>query len=396
MNTNQDISQAGRISEQEEEIYPDGVEAEDIGINQPFNPSEIRVETQQMSLDTLIKRIRENEIDLSPNFQRNEVWKPLAKSRLIESLLIRIPLPAFYMDATNEDRWVVIDGLQRLSTLRDFIIGKTENGSTEYMTLSGLEFLNELEGKLFSELQRNFQRRIEETQVTVYKIEKGTPPEVKFNIFRRINTGGLPLSSQEIRHALNQGAVVQLLKEMAESNEFRQAVNNGVKEKERMADRECALRVLAFLRTRPEQYDDKVKDFDAFLSDAMADLNGLTDQERDQLKGRFFRAMRIARALFDRKAFRKQSKRSTYGYPINKSLLESWSVNLDALTEAQVQSLTERKEQLRERFLDIMEERDFDDAVTQGTGSKARVQLRFRRIKEIIQEVLNANPSDAA
>ncbi|MEO5366501.1 MAG: DUF262 domain-containing protein [Magnetococcus sp. WYHC-3] len=380
-----------------EESLPDGIEDEDVGINQPFNPAEIRIETQQMSLDTLVKRIKEGEIDLSPDFQRNEVWKPLAKSRLIESLLIRVPLPAFYIDATDEDRWVVIDGLQRLSTLRDFILGRGNDESTRYyLKLNELEFLNELEGKGFSDLPRNFQRRIEETQVTVYKIERGTPREVKFNIFRRINTGGMPLSSQEIRHALNQGPVTQLLKDMADSNEFRKAVNNGIKEKERMADRECVLRFLAFVESPPEQYDDKTKDFDTFLSDSMAVLNKKSADELDRLRARFARAMNTATAIFGRKAFRKQSRTARSGFPINKSLFETWSVNIDSLSDDQIKTLIDRKDPLRDRFLDILDDGRFKDSVTQGTGSKARVHLRFGKVREIIQEVLNAQPTDAA
>ncbi|MBF0136115.1 MAG: DUF262 domain-containing protein [Magnetococcales bacterium] len=379
---------------QDEENSAEEVEPEDVGIIQPFNPSEIRIETQQMSLDTLVKRIRENEIDLSPDFQRNEVWKIGAKSRLIESLLIRIPLPAFYMDATNEDKWVVIDGLQRLSTLRDFIIGKQVDGSNNSMKLSGLEFLKDFEDKCFKDLPRNFQRRIEETQVTVYKIEKGTPSGVKFNIFKRINTGGLPLSSQEIRHALNQGPINPLLKEMAESEEFCLAVSDRIKEKERMADREYVLRFFAFVRNTPESYDNRIKDFDTFLSDSMAEINKLTDQERSILKNRFLRAMKIARKIFGPKAFRKQFRGSNKGFPINKSLFEAWSVNLDSLSDDQVQILTDRNNLLNEKFLKIMEEQEFFDSITQGTGSRNRVQLRFRRIREIIQEVLDAHPSD--
>ena len=222
------------------ELTPDGTEYEDTGIANPFNPTLINILTKQMSLDTLIKRIREGEIDLSPAFQRAEVWTPTARSRLIESVLIRIPLPAFYVDATDEEHWLVVDGLQRLSTLKDFVNNE--------MKLRDLEFLTQFQGFRYADLPRNYQRRIEESQVTVNQIEKGTPPEVKFNIFKRINTGGLPLSSQEIRHALNQGPVTAYLKALADSEEFQLATEGGVSD-QRMAARECVLRFLAFTLT---------------------------------------------------------------------------------------------------------------------------------------------------
>ena len=92
---------------------------EDESIIQPFDPELIRVETRPMTIDLLLQRIKYEELDLAPDFQRKGgIWNQLTKSRLIESILIRIPLPAFYMDATNEDKWVVIDGLQRLTTHR--------------------------------------------------------------------------------------------------------------------------------------------------------------------------------------------------------------------------------------------------------------------------------------
>ncbi|MBF0421961.1 MAG: DUF262 domain-containing protein [Magnetococcales bacterium] len=373
--------------------YPDGVEPEETGIIEPFDPAAIRIQVQQMSLDTLVKRIREEEIDLSPDFQRNEVWKPGSKSRLIESLLIRIPLPAFYVDATNEDRWVVIDGLHRLSTLRDFIISP-KKGSNGFFKLADLEFLTEMNGKTFSELPRNFQRRIEETQVTVYKLESGTPTEVKFNIFKRINTGGLPLSSQEIRHALNQGSVTGLLKDMAESEEFRKAVNNRVKKMDRMVDRELVLRFFAFIQGGPEKYGENTVNFDTFLSNAINDLNQLTSHKK--LEESFLRAMKIAAELFGTQAFRKQARDKKNRFPINKSLFEAWSVNLDALSDNDFKILMRKKKLLQERFIDIVGEREFNDSITLGTGSKVNVHRRFGKIKEIIQEVLNAQPTEVA
>ncbi|MEO5377507.1 MAG: DUF262 domain-containing protein [Magnetococcus sp. DMHC-6] len=361
----------------------DETESENIGINKPFDPTKIKVETKQMSLDTLIKRMKEGEIDLSPDFQRNEVWKQESKSRLIESLLIRIPLPAFYMDATNEDKWVVVDGLQRLSTLRDFII--TEDDKNRII-LSDLEFLVDLNNTGFKDLPRNYQRRIEETQVTVYLIEKGTPSNVKFNIFKRINTGGLPLSAQEIRHALNQGAVTNLLKELAQSPEFQEATAHGIRD-QRMSDRECILRFFAFVLTPYSSYN-STKDFDSFLSEAMELMNDMSAQNLENYKKRFLRAMKNASAIFSNKAFRKQTRQKSGGYPINKALFESWSVNLDKLTDQELSYLEKNKDKIHEAFITLMEDQEFVNAVTQGTGSSTRVQKRFESIERLIANIL--------
>lgn len=357
------------------EETPDGTEYEDIGITKPFDPTLINILTRQMSLDTLIKRMREQEVDLAPDFQRAEVWKPTAKSRLIESLLIRIPLPGFYMDATNDDKWLVVDGLQRLSAIRDFVIKKT-------MHLQDLEFLSQFQGLTFDQLPRNYQRRIEETQVTVYQIEKGTPPEVKFNIFKRINTGGLPLSAQEIRHALNQGAVTSYLKRLADSQEFQTATNRGVSDK-RMAARECVLRFLAFTLTPPEKYTSD--NFDNFLSNTMATMNNMKDSQREDLAKRFLRAVKWSNLIFSKSAFRKPGG----SHPVNKALFEVWTVAMDKQTDDRLEQLKVNRELATDKVqTSILNDSEFLDAISQGTGDIAKIKLRFSRFQKIITEAL--------
>ena len=125
-----DISPDGSDGEESGDVDGTGLEDEDTGggfeITKPFDPARIRVDTKPMVISLLMDRIRNKEIDLTPGFQRKGgIWSPKAKSQLIESLLIRIPLPAFYMDGSDESKWLVVDGLQRLSTLRSFVIDKT-------------------------------------------------------------------------------------------------------------------------------------------------------------------------------------------------------------------------------------------------------------------------------
>jgi len=354
-------------------------------IRSPFDPTLIRVERENPTIDLLVKRIRHLEINLSPDFQRKGgIWTDEAQSRLIESILIRIPLPAFYVDATNEDNWLVVDGLQRLTALKRFIVDQS-------LALQGLEFLHQWEGKRFSELPRSYQRRIEETGVTIFAIQKGTPDEVKFNIFKRINTGGLPLSPQEIRNALNGPRVRELILGLVKSEEFKLATRNSIQDK-RMADRECVTRFLAFMRQSPSDYSRK--DFDAFLNRVMSDLDNpaiTADSEHKQLEEHFLAAMNRARLVFGPHAFRKFYGQQYRLMPINKAIFEIWSVSLARLSPDDADRLIERKGQVLDRFAELMQKDEFAQDVSQGTGSPPRLRRRFSAISKLIDEVLTGH-----
>lgn len=351
-------------------------------IHDPFDPTLIRVERETPTIDLLVKRIRHDEINLSPDFQRKGgIWTDDAQSRLIESILIRIPLPAFYVDATDEDHWIVVDGLQRLTALKRFMVDQS-------LALHGLEFLHQWENKRFAELPRSLQRRIEETGVTIFAIQKGTPEEVKFNIFKRINTGGLPLSAQEIRNALNGKRVREFILKLVQSESFKLATTNSIRDK-RMADRECVTRFLAFMIQNPSEYNRK--DFDAFLNLVMSNLDNsaaTSDNELRKLEKQFHAAMDRARLLFGRYAFRKFYGRQYRLMPINKAIFESWSVNLARLSQEQADSLIAQKTQVFDKFAELMGDDTFAQDVSQGTGSPPRVRRRFEAVKTLIEKVL--------
>ncbi len=359
---------------------PDDDDTSTLDLVEPFDPAKIRIETKVMTVDLLLKRLKEQEIDLMPDFQREGgLWKEREQSRLIESLLVRIPIPAFYMDATNEDRWLVVDGLQRLTVFKRFILDGT-------LELSQLEFLRQFEGMKFHQLPRPMQRRIEETQVTVSLIQPGTPEDVRYYLFKRINTGGLPLTSQEIRHALNQGPASKLLAEVARDEVFIQATGGSLRA-QRMADRECILRFFAFRLTSIEQY--RSQDLDGFLNDAMRQMNKMEPASLEELSCSFRRAMKAAHDIFGRYAFRKRTLSNDRMNPINKALFETWSVNLSLRSDNELACLTERREQVNQASMKLLsEDREFDLSVTQATGDAKRVRIRFERVAELLRGVL--------
>jgi len=349
-------------------------------IERPFDPDKIKVVRETKTISLISTRIDHGEIDLAPEFQRRaRIWDPARKGRLIESILLRIPLPVFYVASDNRDSWSVVDGLQRLTTIHDFLKGE--------FPLRGLEYLAQFDRKSFGELPRNMQRRIEETELVMNVIQPGTPEEVMFNIFSRINTGGMTLNSQEIRHALNKGPVRQFLADLINTEEFQAATKGSVSDV-RMSARECALRFVAFHLVNWVDY--RNNDLDGFLNAAMKSVNDASASERASIRGAFESAMLTACEVFGDDAFRKRYRDDAPRSPISKALFETWSVTLAALSDAERNKLSEKKCDIRVLFMQTLsEDRDFEVSISYATGVPARVKKRFETVERIVQKVLN-------
>lgn len=350
------------------------IEPEDVGITmkKPFNPNSIHVQLQAVPVFSMMQRIDHKEVKLDTAFQRKAgLWADKEQSRLIESILIRFPLPVFYFDGSNPNQWLVIDGLQRLTSLKRFIL-------TKELRLIGLEFLTDLEGKNWDELSRPQQRQIEETNLQCYMV-KGDA-NVKFNIFKRINTGGLMLSDQEIRHAMYQG-VADLLKTLAESEEFLEATQRKVSA-ERMLDRDFVNRFLAFYILDVEQnYAD---DLDNFMNNALDKIAQKNKDEQAEIAQRFKAAMLLAKDIFGDAAFSKTKSPRR----INKALFEVMSVRFARLSEKEQAVLLEHKGIFKEKFYETING-NFANSLTHNTGGKANVLLRHKVFNEIVEYFLS-------
>ena len=351
-------------------------------ITHPFAPEQVRIRTEPFLVLQIVSRIEHKEIDLAPDFQRlRGIWDRGRKSRLIESLLLRIPLPVFYVSADDADNWAVVDGVQRMSTICDYV--------TDRFALTGLQYLSQCDGLMHSELSRSMQRRISETKLGINIIEPKTPPEVMYNIFLRINTGGMPLNGQEIRHALNPGPVRDYLRRLSESNEFLEATGHTVRP-HRMADRECVLRFLAFHISPWSDYSSN--DLNGYLGRAMKMINHLDGLELERYAADFKTSMRTAISIFGRYAFRKRAENDNRIRPVNKALFESWSVELASRSDEELALLVDRRDDVERRFMALIDEdEEFNRSITYATASTQRVHKRFSAIHQIVEECILAS-----
>ncbi|MCX8530861.1 DUF262 domain-containing protein [Chryseobacterium luquanense] len=348
---------------------------------QPFDAAKVNIETKTPSLDTLIRRIEENEIEMNTEsyFQRNnELWSIDKQSQLIESILIRFPLPAFFFDASDDNNWLVVDGLQRLSSIRNFCVNKS-------LRLQKLEFLPHLNGLGFEDLPGDLKRILKESQVVIYKIMPGTPVDVKFNIFKRINTGGLVLEPQEIRHALFQGIPADFIKKLANNEYFKLATDNKIPS-DRMQDRDFVTRFLCFYLLGIEDYN---SDLETYMSRAMSKLN---DKSIDLIKIEkdFSKSMNLAFEIFGKTAFRKVIELNKRVPPINKALFDALSTQFAFLENESVTRLILFRKLMQTELIDeLKSDREFYDSVSNSTGTKNNVLTRHYKIKQIIESILN-------
>lgn len=350
-------------------------------ITKPFNPNEIDVDISTVNLGSLIEQLENDEIDLQPDFQRAaDVWDNVKKSRLIESILLGLPLPSFYFsEDPRSQKLSIIDGLQRICAIRDFILKKDEP-----LKLEGLQFLKNFEGMTYSQLARPEVKRIKSLKITMNTLRKGTPLDVKYIIFQRVNTAGEPLTPQEMRHALNQGPAAEFIKELANMESFKKATNYSVKSK-RMQDRDFVNRFIAFFIG----YQDYMGDLDMFLNDKMGELNKMTPTQRDGIRDSFDKAMKCCYQIFKNDTFRKRYSVTDKRKPISKSVYDTLSVNIAWLSDEEQLMLLKKAEVFKTGMIRLFNDERFNFSISTGTGQKYNVDLRFTMVKSLIKEIIS-------
>jgi hypothetical protein len=362
---------------EEIDIEPEDNSIEDI--HGPFDPNAIDVDISVVNLGSLLEQLEYNEIDLQPEFQReSDVWTQVKKSRLIESVLLGLPLPSFYFSEDPEtNKLLVVDGLQRLCAFSDFCI-------TKKLKLKGMQFLTGLEGWTYDKLDRTQIRRIKSLKVTLNTLRKNTPQRVKLVIFQRVNTAGVPLTPQEMRNALYQKKATDLLKEMAKLDSFRKATGGKIPSR-RMTDCDFANRFVAFYLYRND-YDGNL---DEFMGDALEKVNKMQQQEIDFILKTFDRSMQICYKLLGNTAFKRPDPQKPNSFlKTNKAIFEVLSVSIAQLTDNEQEILVQRKNRFQNEIYSLFMNEDFIKSITSGTAKTPQVEYRHTKVQQLIKQVI--------
>lgn len=244
--------------------------------------------TYDLSIKELISMVNEGIIDVSPDYQRKFRWDDERQSLLVESIFLGIPVPSLFMATNSDSSWEVIDGVQRISTFIRFATpldspARQKIEKNDYLKLKGLEKLSAMEGMTIDNLPSSIVLDFLLKPVKVITLSDKSDPQVRFDLFQRLNTGGISLTDQEIRNCVFKGGFNDFIKRLAKDERLHTltkkpatADNNGTYE-------ELVLRFFAYLYYR-DRFEHNVKDFlNAYMKWASVNYN---EREYEQIFSR--------------------------------------------------------------------------------------------------------------
>lgn len=342
------------------------------------------IRSEVRTVKDAVSRIDKGRYELNPDFERDFLWETDRQSRLIESCLMRIPLPVFYVAEAADGRIIVVDGLQRLTTFKRYLNNK--------FPLQGLggekddekNSLYSLNGKYYKNLPLKLQERLEDTNLTLYILDHKAPERAKLDIFERVNSG-IQLTRQQMRNSLYNGPATRWLKEAAKTELFLKTTSYALDSKS-MRDREAINRFCAFKLTGWKNYKGIMDDF---LSATLIKMNKkMTADELKTLRIAFDQSMESNFLLFERHAFRKSlrnTRNSASRTPFNISLFDVCSVLFSNIEKSKIKS---NKTIIKKQFQALLENEEFERSITAATHSIKQVKTRFTLAEDAIKEAL--------
>lgn len=359
-----------------EETIEFGYEPDDAGdpLAQPPKSKKIITQPYDLTVGALLDQIDRKVLHLKPlsgrpHFQRRYVWKDDLASKLVESMLLNVPIPPCYFAQDDDFENEVIDGQQRLYSLYRFVDNQ--------FSLQKLENLSDLNGQKYFELAPQLKSRIQSYTFRCVVITNDSDKDLRFDVFERLNSNTKPLNAQELRNCVYRGDLIDLVGELAADATWLKVFKKKQPDP-RMKDEELILRYFAFKLMGLESYRTPQK---FWLNEAAANHRKLDPVLRETLKTDWLKALKNSVAIFGSQAFRRASDGSR-SQPINKALVD---LNMLTLSNIDLNIATNISKDYQKAELSLLCNDDFDDLISRSVDHVSRTKRRFNLWNETMQ-----------
>lgn len=321
---------------------------------------------------SLEKQINDGDLILQDDYQRRQIWDEKKASRLIESLLLNVPIPVCYFAEMHDGSYSVIDGQQRLTSVWRFL--------TNQLALNGLRVRPELNKKRFVELDKADQRLISTRTIRCIVIQKESHPEIRFDVFERLNSASVKLTPQELRNSNYRGKLNKLIVELCRDETFKR-IRRADDIDSRMNDAEMILRFFAFYH-KGSLYKGI---FAPFLDAYLREGQNMPDDQIERHRTLFQNTVRKIEAVFGRNAFRQIDGQGNYAGQINRAIYDIVMLSFARISQ---EKLVGRKDKIVEELRDLcVNNAVFQDAIGRATRDRARLNNRARLWIERLRKV---------
>ena len=350
----------------------------------PIDERRIFTESSEPTIKDLCDRINKGKLITQADFQREYVWESRVelKSKLIESVLLKVPIPVVYTAEREDDKEVVVDGQQRLRTFLDFC-------KKDGFRLKKLRILNDINDKSYSELSERLQDKIDSYPIRVVKIQKESHAEIKFDIFERLNRGSVKLNNQELRNCIYRGSLNTMLKNMVNNKDFLSIQNLDVPDK-RMKDAERVLRFLAFVDKGVQNYKSPIK---SFLNNYMEEKLEIAENEKTEKIELFKKCSELCKIVFGELTAHRwipvwNDSTSSMGKLVrtfNDGILD---VQMIGFMDYQKRDIVPYAQVIKDAYIDLVCTPEFIETVEIGTYStkttKKRMEMWLSKLREVV------------
>ncbi len=367
-------------------VYSDSEEIEnDIAVDEiPQEERKLRTQAYDKSISDVVSMIDRGDIILNPEYQRNYVWDNKKASLLIESILLNVPIPVIYVSEEEDSCWNVVDGLQRLNSLHRFF--------ADEFKLKGLEVLQELNGIQYSKLSPKASRILRNGNLRIILIFKESHPEIKYDIFMRLNRGAIHLNNQELRNCLYRGSLNDLLKELRQNRQFLSILRLSEPHK-RMTDAEMILRYFMISENYNFDLNELSKEYTGKITSSLnkycAKYQNASPEVIERLKSKFDQTVEKVYQVFGKNAFRKINEDGTYDRNrLNRAIIDIVMISFEHFS---ADDLKAKKDKIINLLRELpIKDAEFNNAITIATSDRKKLEYRLSIWCCYLQKLINS------